>query len=362
MPDPRSASETSTTVANGSIGTWFQRHREKLWWLHSGYALLLGIGIMWLGARNHNYLRVTVFHLGFIWLSSLFLPKLLSQPRWSERWAHRLRLFVNYFNKNFYQQVLFFILPIYYASATLSSANVFFVLVLATSAILSTFDVVYDRHLSVRRSLTGLFFAFNLFALINVMLPVLWGVSNTWTTRIGAVLAALGFVTLYNPFPHRKWLRLAFGAVTAILFVLFVETGRAYIPPAPLRLVDAEFGSGFDRQTMQVAPALRELEPGQGLSLWGLTAIRAPLGLREKVQHRWYRNGKLFWTSPFYEVTGGREEGFRLWTRFDFAMIEASAVVRVDVETEGGQLIGRAEIKAAKAALRRNSSDDNPSN
>src|SRR5512147_2139383 len=112
MTDSPSASETPTTVATASIGTWLQRHQDKLWWLHRDYALLLGIYIMWLGARNYNYLRVTVFHFGFIWLSSLFLPKLLDHPRLSERWAARLRLFINYFNKNFYQQVLFFILPI----------------------------------------------------------------------------------------------------------------------------------------------------------------------------------------------------------------------------------------------------------
>lgn len=352
MPNPPSIDENSTdqlrSPPQSPLPSWFRRHQDKLWWLHSGYALLLGIGIMWLGARNYNYLRVTVFHVGFIWLSSLFLPKLLNHPRLSERWAHRLRLFVNFFNKNFYQQVLFFILPIYYASTTLSSGNFVFVLLLGMSAIVSTLDVIYDRHLSVRRSLTAIFFAFNLFALINVMLPVLWSVSNTWTTRIAAVLAALGFATLYNPFSHRKRLRLAFGAMTTILSVTLVELGRAYIPPAPLRLVDAEFGSGFDRQTMQVAPALRDLEPGQGLTIWGLTAIRAPLGLREKVQHRWYRNGRLLWVSPFYEMTGGREEGFRVWTAYAFKSIDPGMALRVDLLTEGGQLIGRAEIKARR--------------
>jgi len=326
--------------------SWFQRHKDKLWWLHSGYALLLGIGIMWLGARNYNYLRVTVFHVGFIWLSSLFLPKLLSHPRLAERWAHRLQLFINYFNKNFYQQVLFFILPIYYASATLSSGNFLFVLLLGLSAILSTLDVIYDRHLSVRRSLTASFFAFNLFALINVMLPVLWSVSNTWTTRIAAVLAGIGFVTLYNPITQPRRLRFEFRVLAVTLLLAGAEFGRSFIPPVPLRLVDAEFGSGFDRQTMQVAPALRKLESGQGISVWGLTAIRAPLGLQDRVQHLWYRNGTLLWTSPFYEMTGGREEGFRIWTVYAFPSIESGMALRLDLRTEGGQLIGRAEIKA----------------
>ena len=357
MPDFPSASESSTTVANRSIATatWLQRHEDKIWWLHSGYALLLGVGIMWLGARNYNYLRVTLFHVGFIWLSSLFLPKFLNRPRLSERWAERLRLFVNYFNKNFYQQVLFFILPIYYASATLSSANILFVALLGISAILSTLDVIYDRHLSVRRSLTASFFAFNLFALINVMLPVLWSVSNAWTTRFAAVMAALGFVSLYHPFP--RWIRLRFvcGLLAAILFLVIVELGRAYIPPAPLRLVKADFGTGIDRESRQVNPVVVETDPASTRELYVLTAIKAPMGLEERVRHRWYKSGKLIWASPLFDVVGGREEGYRLWTQYEFATIESEARVRVDVETEGGQLIGRAVIGSVKAPRSRSS-------
>ena len=78
-----------------------------------------------------------------------------------------MRLVVNLFNKNLYQQVLFFVLPIYYGSATGWSLNFIFVTLLAISALLSTLDVVYDRHLSTRRSLTAPFFAFNLFAFVQ---------------------------------------------------------------------------------------------------------------------------------------------------------------------------------------------------
>ena len=200
MADCSPIAVSPAAQAESPPASWFQRHKGKLWWLHSIYALLFGVGIMWLGARNYNFLRVTVFHVGFIWLSSLYLPKLLNHPRLSPRWAGRLRLVVNYFNKNFYQQVLFFILPIYYGSATVSSGNVIFVLFLTISAVLSTLDVVYDRHLSVRRGLAALFFSFNLFALINVMLPVLWSIGNNWATRVSAVFAALGFVTIFHPF------------------------------------------------------------------------------------------------------------------------------------------------------------------
>jgi hypothetical protein len=196
--------------------------------------------------------------------------------------------------------------------------------------------------------LTALFFAFNLFALVNVMLPVLWSVSNTWTTRIGALLAALGFITLLDPFPQSKRARYICAAIAAVVLLFFVESGRSFVPPAPLRLVSAEFGAGFERATMRVAPPLSEIEPGGPRRLYALTAIKAPLGLRERVRHRWRKNGVLVWDSPSIEVTGGREEGFRLWTTYVFDDIETAAQLRIDVVTEGGQLIGRAHLAAGK--------------
>jgi hypothetical protein len=349
MPNSNATIDKSAPSSTRSLVRWFQRHKEKLWWLHSLYALILGIGIMWLGTQRFAYLRVTVFHISFIWLSSLFLPRLLNHPRLPARWAPRVRLVVNYFNKNFYQQMLFFVLPIYYASATLSSRNILFVLLVGLSAIVSTLDVIYDRHLSVSRTLTAGFFAFNLFALINVMLPVLWSVSNTWTTRLSALLAATGFLTLFYPLSHSKRRRMALGVFIAVLSVALVESGRAFIPPAPLRLANAEFGMGFQPESLRLESTVTELTPRPTVRLYGLTAIKAPLGLNERVQHRWYQNGKLIWASPFYNMTGGREEGYRVWTACSFDKIAPGTELRLDLETEGGQLIGRASLKAVSA-------------
>ena len=119
------------------------------------HALLFGIGVMWLGHRNFAFLRVTLFYVFFIWITSLLLPRLV--PRLGQRWGRWLQRVIHYFNRNFYQQILFFILPIYYASATLRSRNMVFVILLTASALLSTLDVVYDRHLSTKWSRAALF-------------------------------------------------------------------------------------------------------------------------------------------------------------------------------------------------------------
>ena len=50
------------------------------------------------------------------------------------------------------------------------------------------------------------------------------------------------------------------------------------------------------------------------------------------------------WASPFYKVEGGRKEGFRLWTNSPPVEAKPGTTVRVEVWTEAGQLVGRAEI------------------
>jgi hypothetical protein len=324
---------------------WLRRHETVLWWVHSGWALALGIGVMWLGSRNFAILRVAFYQIAFIWLTSLALPFVLEHRRVGPRLAVWLRLAVNYVHKNLYQQLLFFALPVYYASVTLGSRNAWFLAVLAVSATLSTFDVVYDRHLSVKRGLTAVFFAFNLFALANVALPVLWSVSNAWAMRVSALLAITGFATIR--FPPRDLSRrpvLVVVAVVAVLLIVVLERGRGYIPPAPLQLASAEFGGAVSRSTFAVGRPVHWLTPAWRGQLHAVTAIRAPLGLRDRVRHRWSLDGSPVFTSAAYTVTGGSARGFRLWTAVTLRDLRPGQEVRVDVETEAGQLIGRARL------------------
>jgi hypothetical protein len=325
---------------------WLHRHEDRLWWLHSAWALAFGVGVMWLGARDFRYLRLAFAQVAFIWVTSLLLPRVA-------RWAHlgptglgRVRLVVNYFHKNFYQQVLFFVLPVYWASVTLSSVNVLFVLLVAGSAVLSTFDVVYDRHVSARADLASVFFGFNLFVCANVALPVLWTVSNATAMRLAALLAVLGFATIrFTPSQLRRRAVLAAIVLIAVVLGGLLESGRRLVPPAPLRMVDASFGGGVDRRTLALADPLVTVPAGWSGTLHALTAVKAPLGLKDRVRHRWVVGGTEVRVTPFYTVAGGRESGFRLWTAIPVQNARSGTPIQVDVETEGGQLIGRARTK-----------------
>jgi hypothetical protein len=318
-------------------------HGDTLWWAHSAYALLLGVVVMWLGSRHFAYLRIVIFHIAFIWISSLFLPAAAGLRRLSPVWQGRLRLVVNYFNKNFYQQLLFFVLPIYYASATLGSKNFIFVVLIAISAVVSTLDIVYDRYVATRWPLTAGFFAFNVFACINVMLPVLWGVSNRWALWISAALTLAGFTSILYRLsgwgkPHVRW-ALVGAAISLFTAVYYL---RPFIPPAPLCLVKAEFGRSVN--ALRVSGPIDPTPEVAAGKIVAMTAIRAPMGLRENVRHCWYIGGRLVYASPYYSLVGGREDGYRVWTQISWKDALSRDKLVVDVETGGGQLIGRARL------------------
>lgn len=329
-----------------SVWHWVRARESVLWWLHSLYALAFGVGVMWLGSRNYAWLRITYAYIAFIWATSLLLPQILAHRRVPPRWRPAVRLVATYFQKNFYQQLLFFVLPVYWASTSGWSLNVWFVALVAVSATLASLDLVYDRHLAVKRPLTALFFGFNLFACANVVLPVLWSLNTVTAMRASGVLALAGFVTLLfgvRRIRHPRAIRTV--AAAGVFLALLVEVGRPLIPPAPLRLVDPVFGTALQRTPPRVRQAVPALPDNFAGRLYVITPIWAPLGLKDRVRHRWRVDGRDVHASAFYSVMGGRAQGYRLWTSYRLPPLRAGSIVAVHVETEGGQLIGRATLR-----------------
>jgi hypothetical protein len=326
---------------------FFLKHKDKFWWLHSIYALFFGIGVMWLGKNNFHYIRVAVVQIIFIWFTSLGIPLLLNQQYISLKWKHRLRLLINYFNRNFYQQILFFVIPIYYMSATLDSLNILFILFIVVSAILSTMDIVYDRYISVKGTILSLFFAFNLFICINVMLPFLWNVRNIYAIRISGFFSFLGFATFCLGLSNLEPVKKIFIIAASALLILFIsEVGRPLIPPAPLHIVKTEFGRGLIKKNLQLVSPFKYLPVGNN-KIYVLNIVKAPLGHREMVKHHWYLNGRKIYTSRSFLIKGQGGKGFRFWTYFTLKKVPAGSVLKVDLRTEAGQLIGRARLKTS---------------
>jgi hypothetical protein len=329
------------------------RHQLLLWWLHSAWALAWGIVFMWLGQRHFEWLRLAFVYIALIWISHLLLPLIQSSPRLSDGQQRFAARTVAYFHRNFYQQLVFFVLPIYAASVTWDSPNVLFLFMVAASALLSTLDVLYDRHVWTRRPVWAAFFAFNLFVCANVALPILWGVATVRAMRLSAALALAGFLTLrFGPRDLRIPAVRRSVIVTAAALALLVEGGRPLIPPAPLQVVSTRFGLGFDRSRLEIAMPLSTLDAAFSGRVYALSAVRAPAGLRDRLRHRWVEHRKELYRSAFHDVSGGRTRGFRLWTSAVVTPERDVTTLDVWVETEGGQIVGRARLPIRATAGR----------
>ena len=249
---------------------------------------------------------------------------------------------VDYTLQTLYHNLLLFVLPSYYASATLTSAKAWFPLLVAGGAVLTAVDPWYRAVVHPRPWLGHALLAFSMFAALNVALPLV-GLRPFWALEGSAVLCALAL----TPALRRSggiWKGAAGRAVVfaGVAVVLLVPL-RAWIPPAPLHLARATLAwsvSGLE----PVGPIASPISAANLRELGGLvayTAIYAPAGLREPVFHVWKKNGRPVTTVPLSPVRGGRAEGFRTYSRkTDFGPSPAGRW-EVDVVTEHGQLVGR---------------------
>jgi hypothetical protein len=207
-------------------------------------------------------------------------------------------------------------------------------------------DIVYDRYISVKGIIMSLFFAFNLFVCINVMLPFLWNVRNIYAIRVSGLFAFLGFSTFcFQLTSLKKAKKIVIIAASALLFFLISEVGRPFIPPAPLRIEKVQFGKRLIKENTRLISPLRYLPEGDN-KIYVLTTIKAPLGHREMVRHHWYLNGVRIYSSRSFKIIGQGIKGYRFWTYFTLKQVAAGSVLRVDLQTEAGQLIGRGRLRS----------------
>ncbi len=382
-PSGRLAATRNAIATGGWKELWYfiKKNETLLWWLHSGWALLFGIGVMWLGAKNFEYLRIAGLYIVFIWFSSIILPFVLNRLKTSEKWKERVRLVINYFNRNFTQQIIFFIIPIYWKSATGNSRNMLFILLLVISAILSSLDIVYDRYLSVKWAFFNTFFAFNIFSGTYLLFTLIWGLSNTMAIYFSAGLAIFGFASLtYRMSGYSRLLKWVVIVISSTCLFLAAHFGRFIIPPAPLhfgRVIFAEEIFVEKNLDAVVRSALSDLPPakegGEPTKVFTLIPIKAPLGLRENLVQSYYLNGKqipnvdfvkppkdseaavnihpigmvngeVLWKVRPRPVLDNRTEQYMLISFVSLYHIPPKSVLQVDVETESGQLIGRDEL------------------
>jgi hypothetical protein len=154
--------------------------------------------------------------------------------------------------------------------------------------------------------------AFAAFAALVVALPML-GIDNATSTLVAGVVVGVAVVAGALLTDARTMPRARAGGVVVVAIVvgLLAAQGARFVPPAPLALGAADFSRDvIDREPVGVARTF-----ASPAVLWCHTAIRAPLGLRDRLAHVWRRDGQVVSRIPLDVVGGVRPGGFRTWSK-----------------------------------------------
>lgn len=259
--------------------------------------------------------------------------------------ARRLRLppgLVRYGIQAVQQETFFFVLPFLLHTTAWTTGQGAFTGIVIFAGLCSMWDPLYYGVILPRRWLSLGFHAFAVFTGMLVLAPIVIHLTSRQTLGVAAAAAGLfalpGLAQMLDPRRVLHWLGLgvAGGAIGALALY-----ARPWIPPATLWVPEAFVTSQLNEAArapgspMTVVAAARIHE---GLYAW--TPIKAPRGLRERVYHRWLRDGREIDRIPI-EIVGGRDQGYRAWSHKRGFPAQPAGRWTVQVLTDGGQLIGQ---------------------
>ena len=234
--------------------------------------------------------------------------------------------------------LLLFAIPFYVESTTFPSRNMAFVAILVIIAAASGWYELYDRFIAKHPLRSSLFYATTIFSVLNIILPVLFGIRNIWSLLLSMSMSLLVIAAVI--YPHialtKKPANMAAFALGIIISFTLIWTGRSAIPPAPLKITRATAYHRIENFRPQDPFTIQRYVPNEDICFY--TSIFAPRGLKEKIDHVWHHNGRRLFRVPLSEIHGGRAEGFGTWSCHTIR--EGPGTYTVEVWTAGGQILG----------------------
>jgi hypothetical protein len=305
--------------------------------------LCLGLATLLVFRRGVEYFPLFVGYLLLLWLGGVVFAG--TRQSLAGRAPQVLSVAIDYTIQTLLHGLLLFLLPIYYASTTLRSGNVWFLIVLVVAATLTTIDPWYRALIArVRWTELALFWV-GLFASLNAACPLV-GVTSEWTLLASGSLSVLALLPAGVRYLRVPWtaaaLRVTLGAAVVAVCLWWV---REWIPPVPLHLTRATFAKTVDQ--LEPVEPLTQIS-SQELRAWGrvtaFTAIAAPAGLTEPIYHAWRKDGRSIGQMLLTTVRGGRRGGFRTYSWKADLGADPTGLWEVDVRTVHGQLVGRVRL------------------
>jgi Protein of unknown function (DUF2914) len=210
-------------------------------------------------------------------------------------------------------------------------------------ALVTAVDPWYATVVRPRRWLSRTLLGFSIFAALNVALPLL-RIRPIVALEGSAALTALAMMPVFRERGALTWRgagsRSAALAVVALVLVWFA---RVIVPPAPLFVARATVARNVTM--LEPVDPIDSPIPAATVADWGglaaYTAVYAPAGLQQGIEHVWWRDGRRIWRIALSPVLGGRKDGFRTYSRKTDLKAPYEGRYHVDVMTASGQLIGR---------------------
>jgi hypothetical protein len=315
---------------------WIARWGLSLW------SLGLGCLVLFVFRRGLPHVGWIIGYLLLLWL--LWMLVAMGRARRQGRGTGLVLGAAEYAIQTLYHNLLLFVLPAYYAAATLASPNALFVAGVAGAALLTAVDPWYRRLVHPWPWINHALFGFAIFAALNVALPLV-RIQPILALHASAVLAVLALTPEIRRRGALSWRWAgALAAGGAVVAALLVWQGRALVPPAPLFLSRAVLARDVaELEPVDAVPGAR-IAAGT-VAAWGgltaFTAVYAPSGLWQPVEHVWTKDGVPIARVALAPVRGGRPGGFRTWSRRRDLRPPFEGRYTVDVVTASGQLIGR---------------------
>ncbi|MCA1930522.1 DUF5924 family protein [Rheinheimera sp.] len=299
----------------GLFSLWQVERREEF---AQFFAILMVVGWLWL--TGEYWLRKGLLHKFGISLSK-DITHLITQL--------------------LHQETLFFALPFFLAATDWDQPQAFFTLLLLCCALVAVIDPAYNRLLTKQRALFLLYHCFSLFAVLMVVLPLLFFMTTTQSLGLALIISALLSIPSIRPLLAQpgRW-RLPVLSLLLVVMATSIWFSRSLIPAPVLNLNDIRLSQHMDYAQRLPGAAITELSQAElKRGLYAYTSVRAPRGLKEQIYHEWIHNGQSIERIPL-NISGGREGGYRAWTRKQQFPQDAVGKWKIRVVTDSGQLLG----------------------
>lgn len=337
------------------VRAFLDEHGRKLWWMHSLYAMCLGGFVVMFAQKGFAYARWLTLMLLAVWFIIVLLFRLFGSGRRQTIATPQARvrfLVMTYVLKNLYQGMLFFLLPFYWKTATFDAGNRWFLLLLVVCAVMATLDLVFDRVLMRWRLFASIYYAVTLFAALNLAIPALYPTPALVSLLIAAFFATVAFWTLHFRLRALVTPPLVYVMVASLALSLGTAyAARRLVPPVPLQLVRGAVGTE-ELPDGRLALEVTRVHASLVDELLSVTDVFTPVGEGEAFMHVWRLDGDVVArVKPTVKRVGGKRRGairLRSELRREKLPVERAGSWSVDIETAGGQLVGRYDFEVTE--------------